>query len=146
MMQVEPESVNIVFWRRSLQGKDLDLASLSPQKRIESVLEAIMIEIIERSVLPKLKSTRLDIQVQSGPYRIDSVIYGGNRPIAIEVDGHDWHEKNAKQAAHDRRKDRYLQMQGYFIARFTGQEIWLDHMKIKNELLQICQAVGIEKI
>jgi len=48
----------------------------------------------------------------------------GLAAIAIECDGHAFHEKTKQQAAHDKRRDRYLS--GHFdaILRFTGSEIY----------------------
>lgn len=120
------------------------LTSGSPSSGIESVLEFIAYKIIKGKVLPVIsKSAELNRQVELGPFRIDMVIGGGNRPVAVEVDGHDWHEKDKRQVARDRRKDRYLQLQSYFVARFTGHEVWADPVKVERELIQICHAVGL---
>ena len=44
--------------------------------------------------------------------------------MAIECDGHDFHEKTKEQAQRDKEKDRILQANGWLIARFTGSEIY----------------------
>lgn len=43
--------------------------------------------------------------------------------LVVEADGHDWHEKNKKQIASDRARDRRILRCGIPIARFTGAEI-----------------------
>lgn len=76
-------------------------------------------------------------QVTIGPYRVDFGLVAAllphdrnwaDRPsllkIAIECDGHDFHERTKQQAAHDRAKDRFLQGEGLTVLRFTGSEIW----------------------
>lgn len=44
--------------------------------------------------------------------------------IAIECDGHDFHERTKEQAEHDRARDRHFQAAGLYVLRFTGSEIW----------------------
>ena len=66
-------------------------------------------------------------------YRADLAIVGwADAPIgrqwkvAIECDGHDFHERTKEQARHDRRRDRAFQVAGWSILRFTGSEISAD--------------------
>jgi very-short-patch-repair endonuclease len=62
------------------------------------------------------------------PYRVDFLIVvaiGNSRKwIVVECDGHDFHEKTKAQAAHDKKRDRFLQSKGLSVFRFTGAEIW----------------------
>lgn len=44
----------------------------------------------------------------------------------VEADGHEYHERTKKQAAHDRRRDRWMQQAGFHVMRFTGSEIYRD--------------------
>lgn len=44
--------------------------------------------------------------------------------IAIECDGHDFHEKTKEQAARDKKRDREIVSAGYPVMRFTGSEIY----------------------
>lgn len=43
--------------------------------------------------------------------------------VAIECDGHDFHEKTKEQAQKDKTKDRTLKAKGLTVLRFTGTEI-----------------------
>jgi len=43
--------------------------------------------------------------------------------VAIELDGHDWHEKTKQQVARDKRRERELVKRGYKILRFSGSEV-----------------------
>lgn len=43
--------------------------------------------------------------------------------LAIECDGHDFHDKTPAQAAYDKARDRFLMEQGWPVLRFTGTEI-----------------------
>lgn len=61
-------------------------------------------------------------------YKIDIAIcytYTGKR-LAIECDGHEFHEKTKEQAAHDKARDRALVAAGWPVMRFTGSEIHAD--------------------
>lgn len=44
--------------------------------------------------------------------------------VAIECDGHDFHERTKEQAARDKERDRELAFAGIITLRFTGSEIW----------------------
>jgi very-short-patch-repair endonuclease len=110
---------------------------------VESVLEFIAYKIIKSALLSLSSNPSIELQREIGPFRIDFVIVGGSREIAVEVDGHDWHEKSKEQIARDRRKDRFLQLNGYFVATFTGYEIWRDAKRVEREILQICRSVGL---
>jgi hypothetical protein len=46
--------------------------------------------------------------------------------LAIECDGHEFHERTKAQARRDRARDRAVQHQGVTIFRFTGSEIYAD--------------------
>lgn len=46
--------------------------------------------------------------------------------VAVEADGHDFHERTKEQASRDRGRDRTFQLSGIPILRFTGSEIHRD--------------------
>ncbi|MUV13552.1 DUF559 domain-containing protein [Noviluteimonas gilva] len=81
-------------------------------------------------------------QVQVGSYRVDFLIlvrgFKGKRRIAIECDGHDYHDKTKEQAARDKKRDRDLLLAGVSVMRFTGSEIFRD---CEACFLQIQEAV-----
>lgn len=69
----------------------------------------------------------LDLQVRVLSYVVDFLVTTGTgRRLAVECDGHDFHERTKAQAAHDRRRDRELLMLGIPTLRFTGSEIYRD--------------------
>lgn len=85
--------------------------------------------------------TRIDLQMPIGTYRADLVLrfvepdgsFAADR-LVIECDGHDYHERTKEQAAHDRRRDRDLQREGYMVLRFTGSQIWQAPVACANEV------------
>lgn len=76
-------------------------------------------------------------------YRLDfAVIFGGPRcyrfgKVAVECDGHDFHERTKEQAAHDRSRDRALTRHGWTVLRFTGSEINRDARRCAQEVLDV---------
>lgn len=62
-------------------------------------------------------------QYRVGPYRLDFAL--PRRMIAIELDGHRTHSSPAAIAA-DRRRQRELEGNGWYIIRFGGQEVFQD--------------------
>jgi very-short-patch-repair endonuclease len=46
--------------------------------------------------------------------------------LAIECDGHEFHEKTKEQAARDKSRDRELLLRSIPVMRFAGSEIWRD--------------------
>ncbi len=67
-------------------------------------------------------------QVRCGDHRVDFMFVGycaELRPalLAVECDGHDFHERTKEQAARDKARDRDLAQMGIHVMRFTGSEI-----------------------
>jgi very-short-patch-repair endonuclease len=78
-------------------------------------------------------------QYKVSDYRIDLALFcrgfnGDVLMLAIECDGHEWHEKTKEQAKRDRKRDRALQALGWQTMRFTGSEIFEDAMACVDEI------------
>jgi hypothetical protein len=58
--------------------------------------------------------------------------------VAVECDGHEFHERTKEQAQADKARDRLLQRHGIRALRFTGSEIWEDPDKCAFEILRVC--------
>lgn len=75
-------------------------------------------------------------QAQLEGWRVDFLVHafdfaraGGAakwKPLIVECDGHDFHERTKEQAAKDRSRDRAFQLLDYSVLRFTGSEIYKD--------------------
>lgn len=61
--------------------------------------------------------------------------------VAIECDGHDFHEKTKEQAERDKRRDRDLQSIGWVIARFTGSEIVRDPIEVARQADALARGI-----
>lgn len=76
---------------------------------------------------------QVNISVDNKNYRIDFLIeiafkYNEKHEdlisIVIECDGYDFHQKTKEQVEKDYEKERLLQMNGYYVLRFSGSEIY----------------------
>jgi very-short-patch-repair endonuclease len=69
-------------------------------------------------------------------YRLDFAIRDRefDWKIAIECDGHNFHERTPEQAQRDRERDRLLQIDGWTVLRFTGTEINRDLEKCTDQV------------
>lgn len=59
-------------------------------------------------------------------FKIDFAIRMDDVFLAIELDGHDFHEKTKEQAAHDKKRERHLVASGWTVLRYTGSEVYAD--------------------
>jgi very-short-patch-repair endonuclease len=72
-----------------------------------------------------------------GDFNIDFVIdrmHLGLPSLAIELDGHEFHEKTKAQASWDRKRERSITRSGYIVIRFTGHEVFQDAQKCVEEV------------
>jgi very-short-patch-repair endonuclease len=67
-------------------------------------------------------------QARIGKYKADFLIWfkcssevGG---VAVECDGHAFHEKSKEQASRDKERDRFFLKAGFPVMRFTGSDIY----------------------
>jgi very-short-patch-repair endonuclease len=60
--------------------------------------------------------------------------------LAVECDGHDFHERTKDQARRDRFRDRQLLLRGIPSMRFTGSEIWRDPYSCLRQIGEFFQA------
>lgn len=88
-------------------------------------------------------------QSPQGVYRLDFYIemvdQETGKPwyrLAIECDGHDFHEKTKQQAQRDKSRDRWLQTEGISVLRFTGSEIWRDPIACADQVYDAILAAS----
>lgn len=76
-------------------------------------------------------------------YTADLVLIAPHFMIAIECDGHDYHERTKEQAAHDRKRDREMTQAGIVVLRFTGSEIWKNPFACADQVLSIALSMQV---
>jgi len=84
-------------------------------------------------------------QHRVGRFIVDIAMQRFNGPkLAVECDGHDYHERTKDQAAYDRYRDRYIASRGWVIARFTGSEIYHDAYGCVQEIATLLEGEEID--
>jgi very-short-patch-repair endonuclease len=80
---------------------------------------------------------QLIVPTPRGDYRLDFAIKDHNRRVAlaIEADGHDFHDRTPEQAQRDKSRDRALMEIGFPVLRFTGREIRRDPRRCVDDVL-----------
>lgn len=59
---------------------------------------------------------------------------------ALEIDGFEWHDKTPEQAERDRKRERFIQSQGYTVLRFAAREVLRDPASTAREVSQRLHA------
>jgi very-short-patch-repair endonuclease len=67
---------------------------------------------------------QFEVRIPGHAYHVDFALVGRRFKIAIELDGHDFHERTKEQARRDKSRDRALQAIGWHVLRFTGSEVY----------------------
>ncbi len=134
-------------WERRLGSTD------SP---IESIVLAALCECAVdhgyRVAKTAGRSDTLGIRPQTtvDRYRIDLMVsflfHGAELHLAIECDGHDFHEKTKAQARKDRSREMALTYLGYRVVRFTGSEIVVNARACAAEIMSMVMDFQTETI
>jgi very-short-patch-repair endonuclease len=123
-------------FERSIKG-DLNRHEItSPVEQI-FLMEWRYLEIDRKHSVTIRPQTQVTIGGQD--YRIDFAVHWSDQKqkLAIEIDGHAFHEKTKAQAARDRARERSIIREGYTIMRFTGSEVFGNPRKCVAEVTEI---------
>ncbi len=84
----------------------------------------------------------VDQQVKICDRRVDFAFFTESKrvQVALELDGHDFHERTKQQATKDKSNDRKIQEAGWLVLRFTGSEIWKDPIGCVDEVARIVRS------
>src|SRR5688572_19962442 len=98
-------------------------------------------------MIPRIVGGGFDIQIQAVHLgsRLDFGLVNkktGQIILAIECDGHDYHERTKEQARRDRSRDRKLLAAGINTVRFTGSEIYRDAGKCAREVWALAESLA----
>lgn len=65
--------------------------------------------------------------------------------VAIEIDGHEFHEKSKSQVAKDKKRDRALIRSGLTVLRFSGSEVFYEPKSCINEIVDYIKKAKANK-
>lgn len=57
-------------------------------------------------------------------------------PVIVELDGHNFHDKDKRQRSYEKARDREMQRAGYKVLHFTGSDVVADPLKVAFEALE----------
>ncbi len=76
-------------------------------------------------------------------YRVDFLLVAANSSVAVECDGHDFHERTKQQASSDRARDRALLRLGLPTLRFTGSDLFHRADECAVEVIETLKALEV---
>jgi very-short-patch-repair endonuclease len=97
------------------------------------------------------RETLIVPQLELGRYRLDfGVVWyrpkAGLITVAVECDGHAFHERTKEQAARDKSRDRSLLAMGWPVMRFTGSEIYADADACANDVADAIFETWVRRV
>jgi very-short-patch-repair endonuclease len=79
-----------------------------------------------------------------GKYKVDFLVYQKGigpedilSPVIVELDGHQFHDKDKHQRSYEKARDRYFVKQGYKVVHYTGSDVVKDPFKVAHEVLSM---------
>ncbi len=96
------------------------------------------------------RETLIIPQFNVNRFRLDFAVFWyreevGLLRLAVECDGHDYHERTKEQARRDKSRDRHLMALGWMVVRFTGSEIHANAQECADEIGNILLEQWIDK-
>ena len=83
-------------------------------------------------------------QAKIGNYRVDFLLsqigLGPDdiyTPVVVELDGHEFHDKDKNQRSYEKARDRFLVKNGLRVLHFTGSDVVKDPFKVAHEALSM---------
>jgi len=115
------------FWAANSVDMNLSTLSLLPQQTVQ---------------LSSGKTCRFDFAVTfTGDVAIEAEKRGVAQPlIAIELDGHDFHERTKEQVAERNQRDRDAQADGWAILHFSGSELYRDPLACVRSVTALAES------
>lgn len=88
-------------------------------------------------------------QYKVGNYRVDFLVrrigFGRSaipRDVIVELDGHEFHDKDKRQRSYEKARDRFLSRQGHTVLHYTGSDVVADPYRVAHEVLDTLLAYG----
>jgi very-short-patch-repair endonuclease len=146
-------------WRQEMHSNCLDCGMQSPIEDLFWIAIKTMCEAEYESFNPSPSHTEGGVkwpfgvhvkpQFKIGTYTVDFLISREPmmemhrcQPVIVELDGHAFHDKDKKQRAYEKGRDRYLVKHGYRVLHYTGSEIVADPFRAAHEVLVMLLAAS----
>lgn len=85
-------------------------------------------------------------QWKAGKYRADFALrrHPVDRIVCVELDGHEFHDRDERQRRYEKTRDRFFTAAGYSVLHFTGSEIVKDPCAAALEAFNL--ATGLSEV
>lgn len=85
-------------------------------------------------------------QWQAGKYRADFALrqHPNDKIVCVELDGHEFHDRNERQRRYEKARDRFFTASGYSVLHFTGAEVVRDPCACALEAFNL--ATGLKEV
>ena len=140
-------------WYKRRIAKDFEskIAYMVAKNSISSAIEKLfLIEWVYNKVDEKFNVSLLTqhkVNTDKGTYTVDFSVtkIGTKSPIlAIELDGHEFHEKTREQAKSDKSRERAIVSSGIPVFRFTGSEIFQNTRRCVIEISDYLNKLSLK--
>lgn len=125
-----------------------DFLARKYESPLEVVFEAWWLAFIDRYGMDVSLEAQHEVEIDGERFRIDFIVYKDVHPgsygsqistpwpkIAIELDGHDFHERTKEQVIYRNRRDRALQTAGWSVLHVSGSELYRDPITAVGDVL-----------
>lgn len=84
-------------------------------------------------------------QWQAGKYRVDFALrrHPVDKIVCVELDGHEFHDRDERQRRYEKSRDRFLTASGYSVLHFTGSEIVKDPCAAALETYKLASDIQV---
>lgn len=104
---------------------------------IETIFNIVFDEINIMNGLDFVLEKQFEITVKDGThYVLDFAYITENIKLAIECDGHEFHEKTKEQVAYGNKRDYDLKMCDFDVLHFSGSEIYNDPLECAEKVVK----------
>jgi very-short-patch-repair endonuclease len=126
----------------------IEIGMLQGFLALHLIYPGFRIDGLRRPFVSENYEAKVFIQHVVANYRLDFAVHVTNGTksawIAVECDGHDFHERTRDQAKRDKRRDRFLVGQGFRVLRFTGSEIYENSFACAVSVWEIARKIHDE--
>lgn len=108
-----------------------------PADRLKAFASTVHLELFDCVIAPQVKVGRfvVDFALAFPRHDMPPAI------VAVECDGHDFHDRTKQQVARDKARDRFMAERQIPVLRFTGSEIWKDAYACAEQVRQTAENV-----
>ena len=116
---------------------------LNPKREQQEVDDGVFESDFERDVFSDIKNKGYKVipQFRVAEYRIDLVIEGMEKRLAVECDGDKWH--GSEEFESDMKRQRILERAGWIFWRIRGSEYYRNKEHSLEGLWQVLEEMGI---